>query len=210
MTRACTGQLKHILSANHFVPTMCSNHQCLTFWHWSGVTPYTSSYEFAGSCVFGKQSPGILSLRPTPLSSFKENLLVFVYKVPACHARSVLISAHVHMHQTSLEIFQRISLSTRPSFVWSMPAAHCYVQPDVALDRLWNQYTFPLSRCAEEDTRNTCMHHSITRSQKVVSEGLIPKLRPIFCRVPWGTITRSSWSSRPSHLCRFAVRTLYS
>jgi hypothetical protein len=36
----------------------------LTFWHWSSVTPYTSSYEFAGSCVFGKQSPGILSLRP--------------------------------------------------------------------------------------------------------------------------------------------------
>ena len=36
----------------------------LTFWHWSSVTPYTSSYEFAGSCVFGKQSPGRLSLRP--------------------------------------------------------------------------------------------------------------------------------------------------
>ena len=36
----------------------------LTFWHWSGVTPYTSSCEFAGSCVFGKQSPGNLSLRP--------------------------------------------------------------------------------------------------------------------------------------------------
>ncbi len=36
----------------------------LTFWHWSGVTPYTYSCEFAGSCVFGKQSPGILSLRP--------------------------------------------------------------------------------------------------------------------------------------------------
>jgi len=38
--------------------------QYLTFWHWSGVTPYTSSYEFAGSCVFGKQLAGILSLRP--------------------------------------------------------------------------------------------------------------------------------------------------
>lgn len=37
---------------------------CLTFRHWSGVTPYTSSYEFAGSCVFVKQSPGNLSLRP--------------------------------------------------------------------------------------------------------------------------------------------------
>ena len=37
---------------------------CLTFWHWSGITPYTSSYEFAGSCVLNKQSPGKLSLRP--------------------------------------------------------------------------------------------------------------------------------------------------
>ena len=44
------------LSAGH--------HRYLTFWHWSGVTPYTSSCEFAGSCVFGKQLPGILSLRP--------------------------------------------------------------------------------------------------------------------------------------------------
>ena len=40
----------------------------LTFRHWSGVTPYTSSYEFAGSCVFGKQLPGKLSLRPLPLA----------------------------------------------------------------------------------------------------------------------------------------------
>ena len=29
----------------------------VTFWHWAGITPYTSSYEFAESCVFGKQSP---------------------------------------------------------------------------------------------------------------------------------------------------------
>ena len=29
----------------------------MTFWHWAGITPYTSSYEFAESCVFGKQSP---------------------------------------------------------------------------------------------------------------------------------------------------------
>ena len=34
-----------------------THRQCLTFSHWSGVTPYTSSYEFAGSCVFDKQSP---------------------------------------------------------------------------------------------------------------------------------------------------------
>ena len=31
----------------------------LTFQHWSGVTPYTSPYGFAESCVFGKQSLGV-------------------------------------------------------------------------------------------------------------------------------------------------------
>ena len=40
----------------------------LTFRHWSGVTPYTSSYEFAGSCVFGKQLAEKLSLRPPSLA----------------------------------------------------------------------------------------------------------------------------------------------
>ncbi len=36
----------------------------LTFRHRSGVTPYTSIFMFAGSCVFDKQSAGNLSLRP--------------------------------------------------------------------------------------------------------------------------------------------------
>ncbi len=48
----------------------------LTFQHWSGVTPYTSPCGFAESCVFGKQSIGKLSLRPTsilaPFYSVKE------------------------------------------------------------------------------------------------------------------------------------------
>ena len=36
----------------------------LTFQHWSGVTPYTSSCELAGSCVFVKQSLGVFSCSP--------------------------------------------------------------------------------------------------------------------------------------------------
>ncbi len=31
----------------------------LTFWHWAGVSPYTSSYELARTCVFDKQLLGI-------------------------------------------------------------------------------------------------------------------------------------------------------
>ena len=41
------------------------------------------------------------------------------------------------------------------------------------------------------------------RSIEIDTAGLIPKLRPLSCRVPWGAITRSPWSSRPGHLCRF-------
>ena len=41
-----------------------------TFRHWTGVTPYTSSYELAGSCVFVKQSPPPHSLRPVRLNNY--------------------------------------------------------------------------------------------------------------------------------------------
>jgi len=33
-----------------------------TFQHWAGVRPYATSCEFAGSCVFSKQSPLALCL----------------------------------------------------------------------------------------------------------------------------------------------------
>ena len=46
--------------------------QPLTFWHWSGVSPYTSSCELAGTCVFGKQSPGIFNCA---LICIRESLL---------------------------------------------------------------------------------------------------------------------------------------
>ena len=36
------------------------------FWHWAGITPYTSTYVFAESCVFGKQSPGLVSCGQPP------------------------------------------------------------------------------------------------------------------------------------------------
>ena len=44
-------------------------HLQLTFRHRAGVTPYTSSYEFAECCVFNKQSqpPGFFDLEKLPL-----------------------------------------------------------------------------------------------------------------------------------------------
>ncbi len=39
----------------------------LTDWHWAGVSPYTSPFGLAGTCVFGKQSPGPFHCGPLRL-----------------------------------------------------------------------------------------------------------------------------------------------
>ena len=41
----------------------------LTFQHWAGVSPYTSPYGLAETCVFGKQSPGPAPCGPSQLHS---------------------------------------------------------------------------------------------------------------------------------------------
>ena len=38
----------------------------LTFQHWAGVSPYTSSFEFAETCVFAKQLPGPIHCGSVP------------------------------------------------------------------------------------------------------------------------------------------------
>ena len=45
-------------------PTLRWSPSHLTFQHWAGLSPYTSSYEFAQTCVFVKQSLRGLFLRP--------------------------------------------------------------------------------------------------------------------------------------------------
>ena len=41
----------------------------LTFQHWAGVSPYTSPYGLAETCVFGKQSPGPAHCGPRVLQT---------------------------------------------------------------------------------------------------------------------------------------------
>ena len=40
----------------------------LTFQHWAGVSPYTSTFVLAQTCVFDKQSRGLFSCGPVTLS----------------------------------------------------------------------------------------------------------------------------------------------
>ena len=45
------------------------SHLPLTFRHWAGISPYTSAYAFAETCVFGKQSPGPILCNPLTLNA---------------------------------------------------------------------------------------------------------------------------------------------
>ena len=41
----------------------------LTFQHWAGVSPYTSTFVLAQTCVFGKQLHGFLSCGPLTVTT---------------------------------------------------------------------------------------------------------------------------------------------
>ena len=53
---------------------------------------------------------------------------------------------------------------------------------------------------------NSCQGYFRCVPNLAAWESLIPKLRLLFCRVPWRPLTRSPCSTRADHLCRFAVR----
>ena len=88
----------------------------LTFQHWAGVSPYTSSYDFAQTCVFGKQSPGpiLCGCKPNgphhPLSrsyrvilpSSLTTLHPLVLEFSSCLPVSVCGTGTLYIHKTFL------------------------------------------------------------------------------------------------------------
>ena len=52
-----TGKLRFIVTAGVHQGLDSGREPLLvTFWHWPGISPYTSPYGFAETCVFDKQS----------------------------------------------------------------------------------------------------------------------------------------------------------
>ena len=48
----------------------------LTFQHWAGVSPYTSTFVLAETCVFGKQFRGLIYCGPSPLCGARSSRLL--------------------------------------------------------------------------------------------------------------------------------------
>ena len=46
----------------------------LNFQHWAGVSPYTSTFVLARTCVFSKQSPGRFCCGPATLSTISKRM----------------------------------------------------------------------------------------------------------------------------------------
>src|SRR3989344_6284010 len=73
------------------------NHQrCLTYEHWAGLSPYTSSFDFAETCVFDKQSLGVVSCVPFSLHEREGHLPKVRPAVLPSSLRKVLPLALVH------------------------------------------------------------------------------------------------------------------
>jgi hypothetical protein len=97
------------------------------FWHWAGITPYTSTCVFAESCVFGKQSPGLVSCARQSKVLWRE---VLSRSYDRCfaeflkHDYPVRLSVLTLVHECSITV--RLQVFSRRRFSWH----HVYVGLD--------------------------------------------------------------------------------
>ena len=112
----------------------------LTFQHWAGVSPYTSSFDFAETCVFAKQLPGPIHcgspFREHPFSrSYGVNLpSSLTTLLPLALESSSYLPVSVCGTGTDFysQGFSRPSLSILPYYI-SVPYARVNQRPGYAL-----------------------------------------------------------------------------
>ena len=93
----------------------------LTFQHWAGVSPYTSSFDFAETCVFAKQLPGPIhcgSISRAPLiPKLRGQFAEFLNYPSPVGLRILFLSTCVGLrygHLRYTQNFSRLRLSTLP------------------------------------------------------------------------------------------------
>ena len=114
-------------------------HLLLTFQHRAGVSPYTSSFDLAETCVFAKQSPGPIlcgSISRAPLlPKLRGQLAEFLNNPSPVGLRILFLSTCVGLRYGRLgytQDFSRPLLSTLPYSI-SVPFARGNHRPGRAL-----------------------------------------------------------------------------
>jgi len=102
----------------------------LTFQHRAGVRPYTSSCDFAESCVFTKQSPPLLSCHLKK----KENLFLWALLFPKLQSQFAEFLQH-----NSLKRLRLLNLSTCVGF----STVFFYISTDFSEKKMKGNEIFP-------------------------------------------------------------------
>ena len=107
----------------------------LTFQHWAGVSPYTSSFDFAETCVFAKQLPGPIhcgSVSRAPLfPKLRGQFAEFLNYPSPVGLRILFLSTCVGLRYGHLEFthsFSRPNSNILP-YLFSVPYARVYQRP---------------------------------------------------------------------------------
>ena len=111
----------------------------LTFQHWAGVSPYTSSFDFAETCVFAKQLPGPIhcgSLSGAPLfPKLRGQFAEFLNYPSPVGLRILFLSTCVGLRygrRRYSQSFSRLHPCILPYLI-SVPYARGYHRPGYAL-----------------------------------------------------------------------------
>ena len=70
--------------------------ETLNYWHWAGVSPYTSAFALARTCVFDKQSLSVFCCNHAPYGAWQDILLTYVQLLLPSSLRIVLSIAYVY------------------------------------------------------------------------------------------------------------------
>ena len=110
----------------------------LTFQHWAGVSPYTSSFEFAETCVFAKQLPGPIhcgSVSGAPLiPKLRGQFAEFLNYPSPVGLRILFLSTCVGLrygHLRYTQSFSRLDIHWLP-YYFSVPFARVNQRPGPA------------------------------------------------------------------------------
>ena len=113
----------------------------LTFRHWAGVSPYTSSFDFAETCVFAKQLPGPIlcgSISGAPLiPKLRGQLAEFLNNPSPVGLRILFLPTCVGLRYGRLKYtqsFSRLSSNTLPYYI-SVPYGRGYQRPACAFQK---------------------------------------------------------------------------
>jgi hypothetical protein len=131
----------------------------LTFQHRAGVSPYTSTFVLAQTCVFGKQLHGLLSCGPLTVST----------------------TIRVRTSEQITNVQQKLMLKSEPmgSAFFLICLEEKYSNLYRHMSRSYKLDTY--SVVFKKKTGISCSKHCGKHSE---GADLIPKLRSLICRVP--------------------------